>query len=92
MGIITGVVGAAGGLGGFFLPSVLGAATYATGTYATGLVLFAVAFVAGTIALLELGARWQSRWEPAAVAQSGVFNYRGKIGGDVADGEEGRAA
>ena len=25
MGIVTGIVGAAGGLGGFFLPSVLGA-------------------------------------------------------------------
>ena len=33
MGLITGVVGAAGGLGGFFLPSMLGAAKDATGTY-----------------------------------------------------------
>ena len=37
MGIVTGIVGAAGGLGGFFLPSVLGAAKDATGTYAIGL-------------------------------------------------------
>lgn len=92
MGIITGVVGAAGGLGGFFLPSILGAAKDATGTYASGLLLCALAFIAGTVVLLELGARWQSRWEPAAVAQSGIFNYRGKIVGDVAEGEEGRAA
>lgn len=92
MGIITGVVGAAGGLGGFFLPSILGAAKDATGTYATGLALFALAFVAGTLLLLELGSRWQARWAPAAVTQSGVFNYRGKIAGDVAQGEKGRAA
>ena len=36
MGIITGVVGAAGGLGGFFLPSILGAAKDATGTLRNG--------------------------------------------------------
>ncbi len=92
MGIITGVVGAAGGLGGFFLPSVLGAARDATGTYASGLMAVAVAFVAGTVLLLELGSRWMARWDPSAVTQSGIFNYRGKIAGDVAEGEEGRAA
>ncbi len=92
MGIITGVVGAAGGLGGFFLPSVLGAAKDATGTYATGLTLFAIAFVGGTVALLELGSRWMARWQPEAVKQAGIFNYRSKIVGDVAEGEEGRAA
>jgi MFS transporter, NNP family, nitrate/nitrite transporter len=92
MGIITGVVGAAGGLGGFFLPSILGAAKDATGTYATGLVLFALAFAAGTLLLLELGSRWQSRWTPAAVTRAGIFSYRGKIAGDVAQGEDDRAA
>jgi NNP family nitrate/nitrite transporter-like MFS transporter len=92
MGIITGVVGAAGGLGGFFLPSILGGAKDLTGTYASGLMLFALAFAAGTLTLLELGARWQSRWEPAAVRQSGIFSYRGKIAGNVTEGEEGRAA
>jgi NNP family nitrate/nitrite transporter-like MFS transporter len=76
MGIITGVVGAAGGLGGFFLPSILGAAKDATGTYATGLTLFAVAFVVGSLALLELGSRWSSTWQASAVKQSGIFSYR----------------
>jgi NNP family nitrate/nitrite transporter-like MFS transporter len=91
-GIITGVVGAAGGLGGFFLPSILGAAKDATGTYAAGLLFLALVFVAGTVILLELGPRWMARWHPDAVRQSGIFNYRGKIAGDVAEGEEGRAA
>ena len=81
MGIITGIVGAAGGLGGFFLPSVLGAAKDVTGTYATGLMLFSVAFVAGSILLLELGSRWQSRWQPDAVKQSGIFSYRQAVPG-----------
>ena len=37
IGIVTGVVGAAGGLGGFCLPSLLGAAKDVTGSYAPGL-------------------------------------------------------
>ncbi len=37
IGIVTGIVGAAGGLGGFFLPTLLGAAKDVTGGYAPGL-------------------------------------------------------
>ena len=79
MGIVTGVVGAAGGLGGFFLPSILGAARDATGTYAIGLSLFAVVFAAGALVLLELGSRWSSTWQESAVKQSGIFSYRKKV-------------
>jgi NNP family nitrate/nitrite transporter-like MFS transporter len=76
MGIITGVVGAAGGLGGFFLPSMLGAVRDATGTYGAGLMLVAAVFAGGTIVLLELGMRWTTRWTERAVKQAGVFGYR----------------
>jgi len=76
MGIITGVVGAAGGLGGFFLPSILGAAKDATGTYGTGLALVSIAFVVGAFTLLELGSRWMTRWQESAIKQSGLFSYR----------------
>jgi NNP family nitrate/nitrite transporter-like MFS transporter len=79
IGIITGVVGAAGGLGGFFLPSILGATKDATGTYATGLTLFAGAFAVGSIVLLELGSRWSSAWQEGAVKQSGIFCYRKSV-------------
>jgi len=92
MGIITGIVGAAGGLGGFFLPSILGVLKDATGTYGTGLLLIAVVFGAGAMMLLELGVRWRARWAAPVVARSGIFNYRGKIAGDVAEGKDGRAA
>jgi MFS transporter, NNP family, nitrate/nitrite transporter len=70
---MTGIVGAAGGLGGFFLRSVLGAAKDATGTYAIGLVAFAAAFMAGSFVLLELGTRWTVRWQSQAVKRSGIF-------------------
>jgi NNP family nitrate/nitrite transporter-like MFS transporter len=79
MGIVTGVVGAAGGLGGFFLPSILGAVKDATGTYAIGLSLFAVVFAVGSLVLLELGSRWSSSWQESAVKQSGIFSYRKKV-------------
>jgi NNP family nitrate/nitrite transporter-like MFS transporter len=79
IGIVTGVVGAAGGLGGFFLPAVLGATRDLTGTYASGLAAFAAAFIAGTVVLLELGARWSQRWPAAAVRQSGIYSYRGAL-------------
>ena len=76
IGLVTGVVGAAGGLGGFFLPTILGLTKDLTGSYASGLFLFAAAFVAGTLVLLELGARWTQRWSEAAVRQTGVYSYR----------------
>jgi len=41
-GLVTGIVGCAGGLGGFFPPLLLGVVKDATGTYALGFVLLAV--------------------------------------------------
>ncbi len=79
MGLITGVVGAAGGLGGFFLPSMLGAARDATGTYRLGLLLLAAGFLVGAVALLQLGTVWMKRWQPQAAKQAGIFCYRGLV-------------
>ncbi len=79
MGLITGVVGAAGGLGGFFLPSMLGWMKDATGTYAMGLLLLAALFLAGAGTLLQLGSIWIRRWHPDAARQARVFCYRGAV-------------
>ena len=46
VGAVTGVVGAAGGLGGFFPPLVMGAVKSATGGYALGFVLMGLVGVA----------------------------------------------
>ena len=81
MGLVTGIVGAAGGLGGFFLPSMLGAVKDIAGSYAPGLLLLAAAFFAGALALLQLGSVWTARWQPGAVKQSGIFCYRGVVRG-----------
>jgi NNP family nitrate/nitrite transporter-like MFS transporter len=79
MGIVTGVVGAAGGLGGFLLPSMLGLVRDMTGTYGAGLVVCATTFMVGTLVLLELGARWSLRWDADAVRRSGVYSYRATL-------------
>lgn len=42
LGAVTGLVGAAGGFGGFLLPFVLGSLTGATGTFTTGFAVVAV--------------------------------------------------
>ncbi len=53
-GVVTGFVGAAGGLGGFFPPMVMGAVRDLTGSYAIGLILLAV-FLVGCLAVDVVG-------------------------------------
>jgi NNP family nitrate/nitrite transporter-like MFS transporter len=77
IGIVTGVIGAAGGLGGFFLPFALGAVRDATGSYGAGLFGCAATFLVGTLVLLELGTRWSQRWDSAVVQRTGLYSYRG---------------
>jgi NNP family nitrate/nitrite transporter-like MFS transporter len=68
IGIVTGVVGAAGGIGGFLLPSALGLVKGATGSFSLGLALFAgVALIAAVIVRLATQG-WTARsaeMEPA---------------------------
>jgi NNP family nitrate/nitrite transporter-like MFS transporter len=51
VGAVTGVVGAAGGLGGFFPPLVMGVVKSATGGYALGFLLMALVAVACLVVL-----------------------------------------
>ena len=78
MGLITGLVGAAGGLGGFFLPTMLGALRDRFGSYGPGLFVLAAIFLFGTLVLLQLGSVWTLRWHAQAVERSGLFCYRGR--------------
>jgi MFS transporter, NNP family, nitrate/nitrite transporter len=76
--VVTGIVGAAGGLGGFFLPFLLGLLKDLSGSYGAGLLLFATV-VGGTAAiLLEFGVKWSRAWPTNALQRTGVFAYRGK--------------
>ena len=55
IGVITGLVGAAGGVGGFFLPMALGSLKAETGSFAPGFLAFAA--VAGLALVLLLATR-----------------------------------
>lgn len=75
VGVLTGLVGAAGGLGGFFLPFLLGTIKQRTGQYSGGLFLFGAAFFLAALILLQLGTRWRASWQEAAIERAGVFSY-----------------
>jgi NNP family nitrate/nitrite transporter-like MFS transporter len=55
VGAVTGVVGAAGGLGGFFPPLVRGVVKSATGGYGLGFVLMAVVALICLLVLWAIG-------------------------------------
>jgi len=62
IGVITGIVGAAGGLGGFFLPKILGNLKLATGSFTYGfLVLSGIAVVCIIVVAVAQG-RWKKTW------------------------------
>jgi NNP family nitrate/nitrite transporter-like MFS transporter len=62
IGVVTGLVGAAGGLGGFFLPSLLGMVREITGTYAGGFVVLAVLCFWGMTLMVAVAGAWRLTW------------------------------
>jgi len=80
IGVATGIVGAIGGIGGFFLILLLGIMKDLTGSYGTGLYLFALAALATFMVLQALRPGWQASWlQPAILAKqaSGSPRYKG---------------
>ena len=67
IGVITGIVGAAGGIGGFFLPSILGYLKDQTGSFSGGFSAFGATSLicAGTLVLVSRS------WEGVFVGQGG---------------------
>lgn len=66
IGVITGLVGMAGGIGGFYLASSLGVAKQLTGSFAPGFLIFAgLALIAGA-GLTMVKQTWRGRWGTAA--------------------------
>ncbi len=60
IGVVTGIVGAAGGLGGFALPVALGLLKQTTGSFAGGFLAFGLAGgVGGAMALAYVSRGWQ---------------------------------
>jgi MFS transporter, NNP family, nitrate/nitrite transporter len=73
IGVVTGLVGAAGGIGGFGLNLVLGALKNQFGTYAGGFLIFALLGIGCAGCLLVVGRSWE-----------GVFLARGGLAWPVA--------
>jgi len=69
IGLVTGVVGAIGGIGGFVLPNVLGQARAATGSFAPGFVILTM-LAAGAMVLLRIlmasAIGWRASWRREA--------------------------
>ncbi|PTM57875.1 MFS transporter [Desmospora activa] len=59
IGLMTGIVGAAGGLGGFFLPSLLGALKQATGTFASGFLVITCLVAVAFVVMWMIGREWK---------------------------------
>jgi NNP family nitrate/nitrite transporter-like MFS transporter len=69
IGVATGIVGAFGGLGGFFLPTLLGSVKQVTGSFAAGMLTLAcIAFVALVVLRLLVAFRegWRLSWTTTA--------------------------
>jgi len=66
IGVMTGLVGMAGGVGGFYLASSLGFAKQLTGSFAPGFLIFAVLAAAAFIGIALVKGRWRANWNTAA--------------------------
>jgi NNP family nitrate/nitrite transporter-like MFS transporter len=78
IGVVTGISGAAGGIGGFFLPTMLGGVQELTSSYSLGFLFIAAAAFTCIACLFEVGKTWE-----------GVFIARGGLaaGAEAAEPE-----
>lgn len=72
IGVITGLVGMAGGVGGFYLAASLGYVKGLTGDYQLGLLVFAGLALVALLGLNLVKRRWRTTWGAAAVAGARV--------------------
>jgi NNP family nitrate/nitrite transporter-like MFS transporter len=72
IGVMTGLVGMAGGVGGFYLASSLGYSKQLTGTYQTGLTIFALLAIIALISLSSVKTRWRMTWGSAVMTAAKI--------------------
>jgi MFS transporter, NNP family, nitrate/nitrite transporter len=66
IGVMTGLVGMAGGIGGFYLASSLGFAKQLSGSYQPGFLIFAGLSLAAFACLSLVKGKWRASWAAAA--------------------------
>jgi MFS transporter, NNP family, nitrate/nitrite transporter len=72
IGVMTGLVGMAGGVGGFYLASSLGYSKQITGSYQLGLTLFAMLAILALLGLTAVKTRWRTTWGSAAMTTAKI--------------------
>ena len=72
IGVMTGLVGMAGGVGGFYLASSLGYSRQITGSYQTGLMIFAALAVLAMVGLFSVKKRWRTTWGSAVMTAAKI--------------------
>ncbi|MBS0308374.1 MAG: NarK/NasA family nitrate transporter [Proteobacteria bacterium] len=72
IGVMTGLVGMAGGIGGFYLASSLGYSKQVTGSYQFGLTVFASLAVIALLGLSLVKTRWRTTWGSAAMTTAKI--------------------
>src|SRR5689334_2747598 len=70
IGVMTGLVGMAGGVGGFYLASSLGFAKQFTGMYSSGFFIFGGLALLALVGLTGVKRRWRTTW--GAVVQARI--------------------
>lgn len=72
IGVITGLVGMAGGVGGFYLASSLGYSKQFTGNYQMGFILFGALALFARLSLAMVQIRWRSTWGAAHLSAAKI--------------------
>jgi len=72
IGVMTGMVGMAGGIGGFYLASSLGYSKQLTSSYQAGLLIFASLAIVALLGLTAVKARWRTTWGAAHLTAAKV--------------------
>jgi NNP family nitrate/nitrite transporter-like MFS transporter len=72
IGVMTGLVGMAGGVGGFYLASSLGYSKQLTGSYQSGFLVFAALALAALIGLTAVKTRWRTTWGAAHMTSARI--------------------
>ncbi len=69
IGVMTGLVGMAGGVGGFYLASSLGFSRQISGDYGPGFLIFAGLCVVALVGLTSVKTRWRTTWGAVSLAR-----------------------
>lgn len=72
IGVMTGLIGMAGGIGGFYLAASLGWCKQVTGDYQMGLVAFAFLAALAILGLASVKTRWRTTWGSATMTTAKV--------------------